>query len=219
MRWVEAAFGAAFLAVLVTAPANAGERRNWYGGVQFEANENDFTGVITATSVCSILGLTPCPVVGEEMTRSSATGYGALATLGTRIGNFRIEGEVGFRRADATQRATLTQTTAMLNGLFDVPLGDTITLSVGGGVGLNFVSWDHETNTDADDSSLAYQGIAEISFALTDTIDLTLDYRYVVASELALEGITMQYNSVNTVALTLDEVDTQSVSVGFRFAL
>lgn len=218
MRWGRIALCASLLGFGATLPASADEQRSWYAGVQFEANETDFSGIITATSLCGLLGLTPCPVVGDEISKTSDTGYGVLATLGARLGHFRIEGEVGYRTSDATQYATLSQTTAMLNGLFDLPVSDSITLSVGGGVGLDFVSWDHN-NTDADDSSLAYQGIAEISFALTDNIDLSIDYRYLAAGDITLEGVTMAFDPTHTVAVDVDELDTQSLSIGVRFAL
>jgi opacity protein-like surface antigen len=202
-------------------PADAGEQRNWYAGIQVEASETDFAGIVTAASLCGSLGVTPCATGGEELSRSSfTTGYGALATLGARWGgHFRIEGELGYRKTDATQHATLVQTTAMLNGFVDMPVSDSITLSVGGGIGLDIASWDHRTAADADDTALAYQGVAEVSFALTDTIDLTVDYRYLSVGDIALEGARLQYTSTQTVAITIDELDTQSVSVGFRFAL
>lgn len=105
----------------------------------------------------------------------------------------------------------------MLNGLIDVPVTDSMTLSFGGGVGIDFVSWDHQTD-DANDSSLAYQGIAEVSFALTDTIDLTLDYRYVSVPDVALSE-WMIGNGTHFVSVAVDELDAQSVSLGVRFAL
>lgn len=217
MVWGRAAFCVGALWATASLPADAREARTWYGEVALNANETDFSGVITATSVCGTLGISPCPVVGEELTRSTATGYGASATLGKKFGMFRLEAEVGYSKSDATQYAELTQASAMLNGLLDVPVTDSITLSLGGGIGVDIASWDHKS-TDADDSSLAYQGIVGIGIALTDTIDLTLDYRYMSVPDLGLD-VRLQYNSTTTVNVAVDELDTQSVSVGIRFAL
>ena len=207
------------LCVVAAWPASAGEERNWYAGIQVDANETDFSGLVTATSLCGLLGLgaPPCPSVGEEISRTSDTGYGVTAALGIRLGNFRIEGEFGYRASDATPYAELSQMAAMLNGLFDVHVTDSITLSLGGGVGIDFVSWDH-TSTDADDSSLAYQGIAGISLALTDNVALSLDYRYMSVPDIELD-VTLQYSPINVAGVSVDELDTQALSVGFRFAL
>jgi opacity protein-like surface antigen len=218
MRWGRASFCVGLLCAAAALPANAADQRTWYGSIALNASETDFSGSITGVPLCGLLGLDPCPVVGEQVTRTSDLGYGVTAALGKKLGDFfRIEGEVGYRKSDATQSAELSQMTAMLNGLFDLHVTDSLTLSVGGGVGIDFASWD-QGGAETDDSSLAYQGIAGVSFALTKNIDPTLDHRYMSVSDIEL-NVPLQYNPSYAVSVAVDELDTQSVSLGLRFAL
>src|SRR5262245_6340984 len=131
MRWGRASFCIGLLCATTALPASAGDQRTWYGSIALNASETDFSGAITAVPLCGLLALVPCPVVGEQVTRTSDTGYVVTAALGKKLGDcFRIEGEVGYRKVVATQSAELSQVTAMLNGLFDLHVTDSLTLSV-----------------------------------------------------------------------------------------
>jgi len=120
-------------------------------------------------------------------------GYDVDAIAGYDFGMFRVEGELGYKRAkiddvrlstalgsnlgvtdanfDFDSRATVVS--LMANGLVDFGDDDGWAGYVGGGIGRARVRLAGDN-----DSALAYQGIAGIRKAITPNIDLGLKYRY-----------------------------------------
>lgn len=203
-----------------TLPSTAGEQRSWYAGIEGGVSWTSVSDPVTAVSLCGIIDIgSPCPTVGMNFSESS-DGFSATAAVGKKFGSMlRLEAELGYRSTDMSL-TDIAQTTAMLNGLVDVALSESITLSVGGGVGADFVSWETATaGLDEDDTVLALQGIAGISLALTDNLAVTLDYRYLTAPDIEMPGVALRYDATHVVAITVEELNTQSVSIGLRFAL
>jgi opacity protein-like surface antigen len=136
--------------------------------------------------------------------------------------NLRIEGEVGYRNAGFGDRGDISNTTLMLNALFDIPVTESLSFAGGGGLGIDWIATDLSSDAADNASVFAYQAIAEASIELTDRIDLTLTYRYLDASgaddlyaEVAMRGAAPG----STAAVRIDDVSTSTVSVGLRFAL
>ncbi|MGO1304807.1 MAG: outer membrane protein, partial [Sphingomonas parapaucimobilis] len=134
-------------------------------------------------------------------------GYDVDGVMGYDFGGFRLETEVGYRRAtvDGFSSTTLTNTgigagtvpagsynyaggstsalSFMLNGLLDFGADDGIQGFVGGGVGVARVKANYALNNRADflndsDTVFAWQALAGIRAPLTDHIDATLKYRF-----------------------------------------
>jgi OmpA-OmpF porin, OOP family len=147
-------------------------------------------------------------------------GYDVDGIVGYDFGVFRLEAEVGYKRAVVenyeggglsvqTGGGTLSpgirypaggSTSAlsfMLNGLLD--FGDETGISgfVGGGAGVARVKFsDYRLNNttavilDDSDTRFAWQGIAGVRAPLTDNIDVGLKYRFFNVSRLRTVGVT-----------------------------
>jgi OOP family OmpA-OmpF porin len=135
-------------------------------------------------------------------------GYDVDAVMGYDFGGFRLETEVGYRKATVDGFSSTTPTggfaagnydgaggsssalSFMLNGLLDFGPDDGIQGFVGGGVGVARVKAQYGiTNADFlndSDTVFAYQGLAGIRAPLTDHIDATLKYRFFNAENVKL---------------------------------
>ncbi len=135
-------------------------------------------------------------------------GYDIDGIVGYDFGVFRLEAEVGYKRAvvESYESSLITNglvanvlrpaggsTSAlsfMLNGLLD--FGDETGISgyVGGGAGVARVKFNNYRFTsgpaflDDSDTRFAWQGIAGVRAPLTDNIDVGLKYRFFNASRL-----------------------------------
>lgn len=113
----------------------------------------------------------------------------------------------------------LTQSSAMLNLLFDVSIGETVDLTLGGGVGLARADLEARsgpiliTDSDSDELSFAYQGIAGLGFDLGDQTQLFVEYRY-----FANHGQNVVTFPPPNLPLTDEaDFDNHTASVGLRF--
>jgi opacity protein-like surface antigen len=141
--------------------ASAGERA-WYvaleGGVELDGGANS-TGY------------------GD----SNSWGPSAFATLGTEIAkNFRVEGELAYR---ATQydvywwHANVHQYSFMANVVYNAPITEEFSLDIGVGLGADHVKVDGPIYIDARETEVAAQLKLGLNYAISKTIDLTVDYR------------------------------------------
>jgi OOP family OmpA-OmpF porin len=146
-------------------------------------------------------------------------GWDVDGVVGYDFGGFRIETEVGYRRAvvDAYRSTTTTsnfpgngnviagqfnnaggKTSAlsfMLNGLLDFGDDDGIQGFVGGGVGAARVKAEYGLNSrgnflDDSDTVFAYQGLAGVRAPLSDHLDATLKYRFFNADDVNLVDVS-----------------------------
>jgi OOP family OmpA-OmpF porin len=136
-------------------------------------------------------------------------GFDVDGVVGYDFGAFRIETEVGYRRATVDSFRSTTATTGfgtgqfdyaggstsalsfMLNGLLDFGEDDGIQGFVGGGVGVARVKANYGLRRSADflddsDTVFAWQGLAGIRAPLTDRVDATLKYRFFNADDVKL---------------------------------
>ncbi len=115
------------------------------------------------------------------------TGYDVDGVIGYDFGMFRLEAEVGFRRAWTDVNAYVNGQNStkgngrslnfMLNGMLDFGPDDGLQGFVGGGAGVGR-TYLYNNLTDESDSGFAWQAIAGVRFPLTDRIDAELKYRF-----------------------------------------
>jgi len=176
------------LAVMsVAAPASAGEQ-SWYlaieGGLEFGPD--------------------------AQYARAEDTGVAVLGAVGGPIGSgFVLEGELGYRHTSlefvdlccGVVEADVAQFTMMANALYNVPLGESVSLSFGVGAGLNnvgiFTDFFDDTSVEA-----AAQAKAGLSVAVSEGTDVIANFRYLAT--FAGDG-------------SYRDVDDATVTVGVKF--
>jgi outer membrane protein OmpA-like peptidoglycan-associated protein len=133
-------------------------------------------------------------VNGASTPTNLKTGNGVLVlgALGYKFGGFRIEMEPGWDRhgldsveaggGSAPIGGHVRVLSAMANGLYDIPLGPRFKISLGAGAGIGgarLEATDPFIGTLTENRhGFMWQGIGGISYALTPTLDLGIDYRY-----------------------------------------
>jgi outer membrane protein OmpA-like peptidoglycan-associated protein len=192
----------AVAATVLTGAARADYARDgWYVGIEggwVRVNETEY----------DTIGI---PIALDD-------GWGALATVGFafRDSNWRIEGEVGYRKNDGIGTAPVTgpieleEWTGMLNAVYDFRLAsDRWGLSLGAGAGIDNPRFTNVAQQDSSDVVFAFQGIAGITYRMSQHWDLMLTYRYLNAAQAALL----------IPAGPEDDVDFEkhTVTVGFRY--
>ncbi|MGA9583544.1 MAG: OmpA family protein [Allosphingosinicella sp.] len=138
-------------------------------------------------------------------------GYDGGIFVGYDFGAFRVEAEAAYKKAPLEDyqttirlplegplfaagrdaRGSSSALSFMLNGMLDFGDDDGISGFVGGGVGLARVKANNYRNfanatpfLDGSDSGLAWQVFAGVRQAVSDTIDVTLKYRFFNASSV-----------------------------------
>lgn len=142
--------------------------------------------------------------------------------LGRHLGDFRVEGEVGYQTNDLDSidypggsinniDGHFDALSIMFNGYYDIQLWKGIDLYIGGGVG---AAGDHLSTSGpyanlpgGTDWVLAYQAMAGVAFQIADGVDLDLGYRF--------------WNSLNPEfdGVTVDSPIRHSLEIGIRFDL
>src|ERR1700687_1506284 len=175
----------AYAVSTAAAPPPAGQPMGWYVAVEGGANwVEDADGTVD-------VGPSTIPFEAQF-----DTGWAVMTEVGYRWeNNWRLEFELGYRDNDVSClsfppnpnclggfNADVSQFTQMVNVLYDIPLTDDLTLSLGAGFGGDFVTAD-TTFFKESNFVVAGQLIAGLNFALTDRIDLFVNYRYFVAND------------------------------------
>jgi len=177
------------------------------------------SGPYTALPLCGILGSSSCAT-----DQSPDAGWAAFGAIGTRLdGSFRVEGEIGYRTSQLSSISDIDHLTAMVNLLYDFAIGDRFSVGIGGGLGLDRISWTGEdvfTGATSDDHwSFAVQGLLSASFKLSERTSLDLKYRYMVPMDVAMTRLVAIDGAGRNFQFTGDDVQTQTVSLGVTFAL
>ncbi len=203
------------------ASQSSAHHQGWYVGLEAGANWID------DTSFAYDIGNPPSGFPVFTGTMSFDTGWAGLGTVGYSFdSNWRIEGEFGYRQNDTDtffggkfaptiRSGELTEYTAMVNVLYDIPVSEKMYFTLGAGAGADFSQIDDGLFGDDDDTSFAYQGIAGLTYALNDRLDLTLTYRYLHVND-------PQYSDFNgraTEAYSFDDLEKHTVTVGLRYDL
>ena len=150
------------------------------------------------------------------------TGWAVFAEVGYRWeSNWRLELEAGYRQNDVdclsinggacgNFDAEVSQFTQMFNLVYDIPLDDRLTLSLGAGLGADAVTVDGPFFKDTT-WVMAGQLIAGLNFTLADGIDLFVNYRYFIADDPHI-------NVAPFVDAGFDDAK-HTVTIGLRFDL
>jgi outer membrane protein OmpA-like peptidoglycan-associated protein len=197
---------------LATGATASHRPQGWYLGVEGGANWIDETK----------LAFEPVPITGFEAEFDS--GWAVIATVGKRFsGNWRLELELGYRENDVdcinffggacipADFGELTQFTQMVNLVHDVPLSDSTSLSIGLGVGGNYIESNAPILVGNDDYVFAGQALVQLTHELSRSVEFVLSYRYMISNdpEFDLAGpFQVQFENEN-----------HTVTVGFRFLL
>lgn len=170
---------------------------------------------------------TYCGPQFKEALAEFGTGWAAFGAAGFGIDNWRVEVEGGYRQNDlqgyvlkwwgpkADGDGELTEISAMVNVLYDVPLFDRFSLTIGLGVGGDYANVQMDTGwgpVDEGDWRFAYQGIAGLNYALTEMTVLFVNYRFANVRDINLEPAA-------NYTIDGDEFQKHAATAGVRFAL
>lgn len=179
------------------------ERHGWYFGLEAGA-------VVVEDSELPALGY---DLVSFD-SQLGPDAYGVIARAGYAFeGHWRLELEGGYRHNGidevdvafgpnaalgpvAVDGGRLREFTGFANALYEIPLARRWSLNLGAGIGFDNVSLDIPDTDGAggmaaisvDNTVLAGQGIAGLSYKLSQHWDLTLNYRYLHAADVTLGG-------------------------------
>ncbi len=131
------------------------------------------------------------PAPGGSMTYRFDTGGAGVGAIGYGLGNgFRVEGEIGYRESgiDGSDSngasGKFSALDGMANGLYDFNLGWPVVPYLGLGAGVANVKAHSVTipgstaTIDDSDFTFAYQGLAGVSYAITQALKVDVGYRY-----------------------------------------
>jgi len=131
---------------------------------------------------------------GANANYDSDIGYGLGVEGGYKFNQyFRAGIEAAYRHNNVNASGGLegkfNSTAVLANGYVDIPTGTKITPYIGAGAGYAYV-----TDTDEHDTTFAYQGMAGLSYAATETTDVVLGYKYLGTKdpEYTAAGITIR---------------------------
>lgn len=152
-------------------------------------------------------------------------GWALIGTVGYDWGDWRIEGEGGFRQAGINPLPgcpacwidpSLEEVSVMANAIYDIALTSKLTLSAGAGIGIDHAHFETGGGFFTDDAwNFAYQGIAGASYTISSGIELTVDYRYFRVSEPEFSDV----DTFRAVWNRYDDLEEHTVTIGLRFAL
>lgn len=153
----------------------------------------------------------------ERFQASYKTGLTAGIVTGYDYGDWRFEVEAGYQtsagdraknvktdgiaRGDHDLGGHLNVWSVLANGYYDMETGSTVTPFVGIGLGVAAVSAKNidvrgeDLSLDDSDMGFAYQGIAGVKLALSDTLSINASYRYFGTAGVTVDGAKTQYHA------------------------
>ena len=135
---------------------------------------------------------------GNNIDSTQVVGFSVGGALGFKLGNFRLEGEIGYREYDPSDleiagveldiTGDLTVLSYLANLYFDFDNSTRFTPYIGGGVGAAKFSANNLVrggilNVDEEDTVFAYKVGGGLAFTMTPSLDLTFDYHYFGTAE------------------------------------
>jgi opacity protein-like surface antigen len=202
-------------ALLVVDSADAAHSDGWYVGLDAGVNlvRNWEQAIIPSVPLL-------------QVDASYEDGFAPVATVGYRFErDWRVELEGGYRHNEEglvrlftvggsstfEGDGELSQFSLMANLLYDIPIAETLSLALGAGAGFDHVKFEIPAGSDQD-LFWAYQAIVGLNFAMTPSIDVTLNYRY----------LSVKYDELNLGAGGLRpgaDIDQEMFSIGLRLDL
>lgn len=208
----------------ISLPALAASNDGWYGSL----------GAQYATD-----GAVDGSYNGMKADIKGKGGYGGYGALGYAFPNthYRVEGEIGefFAKGKDKEVSSYKLTkdknriwTGMVNGLYDFNRGGKLNpyLGLGLGVARTNVSlaaaMPSGTKLIGDDSynSIAYQGIAGVSYNVNEKVSLDLKYKYLYSNDIKLQGNSLvDYKTAKgSFGKTGDSASIIGLGVTYKFA-
>jgi outer membrane protein OmpA-like peptidoglycan-associated protein len=194
-----------------------------YAPAGFAAPEGPFVGIMGGANFTNDLDVSGTGV-GINRSVDTDTGFAVIPSIGYRFGNgLRSEFELGYRKNDVdgvsgstTGSGEIKARSAMLNLLYDVNMNGRVSPYIGGGIGYAKVRYDGVQpigvpgiGVNDSDRVFAYQGIAGLSFALSNAVELAAEYRYFATQDPDMR--TSGRTAVET------EYKSHAALVGLRF--
>jgi opacity protein-like surface antigen len=215
----------AALTILGAAPAFADSEGTWYVGGGGGGNWVNNTAPLTTG--------------GDTLDTEFETGWALTGDIGYRWwdSGFRVALELGYRSNDIESifeapnggvpttdtdiDGDVRQFSAIINMLFDFPIGEDAVFTLGAGIGgasADFDAVDQSTGDvlieDADDGfQLAYQGIAGLALGVSDHVELFAEYRYMANHKHDV----ITYPPPNSPLLTEADFDNHTATIGLRY--
>lgn len=201
------------------AAGSAQASTGWYVGLSGGANWLEDSRVDRVTPAGAIVG---------SVLSDVDTGWAVTGQVGYKwASNWRVEFELGYRDNDGSfdtlagvpivpSSLEITEFTQMVNVLYDFPITDKFSLSLGAGIGGDLVDVSASGFAGAisdDDYVLAGQLIAQVNYALTNRLDLYVDYHYLVSDTPEITGPAIAPDVAEF------EVDKHAVMIGLRYDL
>ena len=208
--------------------ASAAHFQGWYVSLEAGVNFVDDAGSIND-------GIDPTFLGGWPSETSFDTGWAGMLTFGHAWGNFRAELELAYRKNDIDNffvgkgggsnfvgPGYLEEFSPMVNALYDFPVGDRWSLTVGAGAGGDHMNYSNNTGWHTvpirdTQWALAWQLIGGVNFAMSERSALFVTYRYFNADET-------EFTSFDDLAAELhddsyDDFTKHSVTFGWRYDL
>jgi len=215
------ALAGAIVSLCLVAPAHAAP--GWYLSIEGGGSlVGDWEHTRTKMTWCG-------PEVKEALAAFDA-GYAVFGAAGYGIDAWRVEVEGGFRQNDIGSyeksswkrsrmvpdaSGELSEASVMVNIIYDVPLFERFSLSVGLGAGADYAHFQLDTPwapVDEEDLHFAYQGLAGLNYALTEMTVVFVNYRFANVRDI-------RFDPTPNVHLEGDDFQKQAATAGVRFAL
>ena len=201
------------LGAAATLVSGAAEAKGWYVSLDAGANWIADRHVDYRETVAGATVFAYSPIGRFD------TGFVVDAAVGYSLQNWHIEAEVGWHSNDKNRFTAipvstggLDELTFMYNMTYEFPLAQNLSLSVGGGGGIEYAML-HIVNVDDTDWNLAYQGIAELNYAIASNTELTLGYRYMHVFDPSFE----EHTASPGVIMNFDDFHEQALMLGMRY--
>lgn len=161
---------------------------------------------------------------GIEANMEYDAGVAVIAALGYRMQQFRFEGEIGYQVNDFDQQSGFGQNldlegdqtvlSFLANVYYDIPTNSRFTPFITAGIGfamvdindLRYAAATRQQPFSDDDTVLAGQVGAGVSYAVNDKTDVELKYRYFMADDLEFSD-----------GSTLDGPSSHNIYLGMRY--
>ena len=141
--------------------------------------------------------------------------YATFVTVGHASGNWRWELELGYRTNDIdlinginVTDGELNEWSGFVNARYGIPLSKRWVLDLGAGVGLDHAVFDDHIGRRDDDTTFGVQGLAGLTYHVTDHWDLAVNYR-------AMWAGSPEYR-ISPVVSGMD-LTKQAITIGLRY--
>jgi len=214
------ALAGTILSLFLVMPAKAATN-GWYVSLEGGAGiVSDWEHTRTKWTYCG-------PEVKQALA-SFDTGWTVFGAAGYGMGQWRVELEGGYRQNDVDSYekykwdktyvidapGELTEASAMVNVIYDVPIFERMAFSVGLGAGGDYARFKLDTPwapVDEDEWHFAYQAIAGLNYALSEALTVFVNYRFTNVRDI-------QFDPTPFVHLEGEDFQKQAASAGVRFA-